>query len=238
MTPLHPLVVVSSTVPSPLPCQDASASLLCPVKRGWARCVVISIIVVPPSEFTLDGLGFLVGGQHCLLLLLVSTDPFPPMVPSPGDFPPGSQISRAPIFRVPLWRSSLLAVSQRLVPMPAFALIWGSLYGTSTPCSPFCGSTLSSPSPPHGGILFMHPALPFRSPRSSASSLCLPPYTGVSCPCPASPYAQGSNASCSAVMALSASPASSMLEALSARAGVASTPAAPPLVRAHQCPRV
>jgi len=150
----------------------------------------------------------------------------PPMVPSPGDFPPGSQISQAPIFRVPLWRSSLLAVLQCLVPMPTFALIQGSLYGTLTPCLPFCGSTLSSPSPPYGGILFMHLALPFRSPCSSASSLCLPPYTGVSCPCPALPYAQGSNASCSAVMALSASPASSMLEAHSARAGVASILAA------------
>ena len=158
----------------------------------------------------------------------------PPMVPSPGNFPPGSQISLAPIFRMPLWQSFVLAVSQHLVPMPAFALIWGSLYSMLTLCSPLCGSTLSSPSPPHGGILFMHPALPFRSPHGSASSLCLPPYTSVSCPCPASPYAQGSNASCSAVMALSASPASLMLEALSACAGVASTLAALPLVHAHQ----
>jgi len=66
--------------------------------KSWmgTRCVVISIIVVLPSEFTSDDPGFLVGGQHCPLLLLVSTDPFPPTVPSPGDFPPGSQISWAP----------------------------------------------------------------------------------------------------------------------------------------------
>ena len=62
--------------------------------KSWmgTRCVVISIIVVPPSEFTSDDPGFLVGGRYCPLLFLVSTDPFPPTVPSPGDFPPGSQI--------------------------------------------------------------------------------------------------------------------------------------------------
>lgn len=90
------------------------------------RCVVVSVIVVRLLTSWLDDQVFLAGGRRCPpLLLLASTGPFSSTVPSPGRFPPGSQVFRAPIF--PSWWCIQLAVSRRLVPTPGFALVRYSL---------------------------------------------------------------------------------------------------------------
>ena len=136
-----------------------------------------------------------------------------------SDFPPGSQVARGTLIRVPSWRLFALAQSQCL----AHVCVCRCSRFLAAACRsrPFSGGSAS------GCIARQLCARAFvAAPRALGCPLAsrlASPCCGVSCLCPDLWYAPGSDASGLAAEALSATLAGSMLAVPSAEAGTVST---------------
>ena len=108
-----------------------------------SKCVIILSLVVPPSDLVSGGQIFLLGGRRRpRSLLLASTGPFAPTVPSPGGLPP------RPIS------APLVIVDQSCLRPRSGCLAAGMPFrdGASGPPSPSCDGV--SPSRPRPDSLF------------------------------------------------------------------------------------